>query len=283
MGEQSADVTAGGKGARGPKTVEQRNSGYQPNEGQDRLGSGEPFARSSGLAFLACQGTGREQKQGEIDGKSVVLLIGGEREKEQDDRGIDAQQPGGPGTEERRARSYGIRGRPQAATPASSGAPRPPKNNREVDTPGKQPDQVQTPVENKGQLVVVHWIAFAQETQHLLVDEVEIEKAVDITGGRNIADGVTGAGIAQPGENVPGGSNGQEEKNSGEQAELTPAAPISGEQQIRHRGEEEKDRGHQPFGQHGQRQGGPGEMKKSRFLVFQADEKCVKSKGQQQR
>ena len=65
-------------------------------------------------------------------------------------------------------------------------------------------------------------------------------------------------------------------------AEFTPAAPISCEQQVRNSGEEEKDRSHQPLGQHGQRQRRPGQVKAGGFLIFQSDEKIVKSKGQQQ-
>ena len=62
----------------------------------------------------------------------------------------------------------------------------------------------------------------------------------------------------------------------------TPAAPISGEQQVGHNGEEKEDWGHQPLGQHGQREGGPNQVKARGFPVFQCDEKIVKSKGQQQ-
>ena len=97
-----------------------------------------------------------------------------------------------------------------------------------------------------------------------------------------LPDGVARARIAQPGEDVPGRGNGEEEQNAGGQAELTPAAPISGEQQVRHGGEEEEDRSHHPLGQHGQRQGSPGQVKAGGFPVFQPDEKIVKSKGQQQ-
>ena len=89
-------------------------------------------------------------------------------------------------------------------------------------------------------------------------------------------------GIAQPSENVPGRGNGEEQQNAGGQTELAPAAPFSGEQQIGHGGEEEEDRGHQPLGQHGQRQGCPGQVKAGGFPVFQPDEKIVESKGQQQ-
>ena len=170
----------------------------------------------------------------------------------------------------------------RSRAPSGTGGPRPPENHRQVDAPGKEPDQVQAPVENKGKLVVVDWITFAQKAKHLLVDEVEIEEAVDVARGGNVAYRVTRAWIAQPGENVPGRGDGKEEQNAGEQAELTPAAPISGEQQVRHGGEEEKDRSHQPLGQHGQRQSRPGQVKAEGFLVFQPDEKIVKSEGQQE-
>ena len=71
---------------------------------------------------------------------------------------------------------------------------------------------------------------------------------MDIAGSRDIPYGVPGARIAQPGEDVPGRGDGEKQQNAGEQTELAPAAPFSGEQQIGHRGEEEKDRGYQPLG-----------------------------------
>ena len=96
---------------------------------------------------------------------------------------------------------------------------------------------MQTPVEKKGEFVVVDWITLAQEAKHLLVDEVEIEEAVDIAWGGNISYRVPGARVTQAGENMPGRGDGEEEQNAGGQAEFTPAAPISGEQQVGYDGE----------------------------------------------
>ena len=93
---------------------------------------------------------------------------------------------------------------------------------------------------------------------------------------------VTCAGIAQPGENMPWRGDGEEEQKAGGQAELTPAAPIAGEQQVRRGGQEEEDRSDEPFGQHGERQRSPSQVKTVRFLIFQSDEKIVEGKGEQE-
>ena len=193
-----------GRRARGPQAVSQRDSGNQTDEGEYRLSPVEPLALS--LGFLARQCAGGEQQQGEVDRKGVVLLVGGEGEKDQDDRCVDGKQPGGSDPEKRGARSHKV--------PSASGGPRPPENYRQVDAPGKEPDQMQAPVENKGKLVVVDWITFAQEAKHLFVNEVEIEEAVDVARGGDVACGVTGAWVAQPGEYVPWRCDGKEEQNA---------------------------------------------------------------------
>src|SRR5882757_4580530 len=248
MRQKRADVTARRETARRPQTISQRGSRQQTYEGECRLRSSEPLARRPRCAFLACQCACRKQQKGEISGKGIVLLVGGDGKEKQDHRGIDGQQPGGSGTEERRARRHGIRRRPQPVTPTTASIPCSPESDREIDAPRKEPDQVQAPIKSKGQFVVVHWITLAQKPQHLLVDKVEIEEAVNIAGSGDIARGVAGTGIAQPGEDVPGGSNGEEQQNAGGQTELAPAAPFSSEQEIGHGSKEEKDRGHQPLG-----------------------------------
>ncbi len=106
---------------------------------------------------------------------------------------------------------------------------------------------------------------------------------MDVAWGGDVAHRVTCAGIAESGEDVPGRGDGKEEQNTGEQAELTPAPPIASQQQVGHGGGKEEDRGNQPFGQHGQRQSSPGQVKAERFVIFERNEKIVESKGQQER
>ncbi len=141
---------------------------------------------------------------------------------------------------------------------------------------------MQAPIENKGKFVVVNGITPAQKAQHLLVDEVEIKEAVHVARAGNVAHGVTCTGIAQSGKDVPRRGDGKEEQNAGEQAELTPAAPIAGKPQVGHGGGKKEDRGNQPLGQHGQRQSGPGQVKAVRFVILEPNEKIVESKGQQE-
>ncbi len=62
------------------------------------------------------------------------------------------------------------------------------------------------PVEVAGELVVVAGDAAAEEAEDVLVDEVEPEEAV----------AVGAAGVAQAGEDVPRGGDGEEEEGAGE-------------------------------------------------------------------
>ncbi len=67
------------------------------------------------------------------------------------------------------------------------------------EAPGKEPDEVQRPVERGGELVVVARDAAAEEAQQVFVDEVEPEEAV----------AARAAGVAQAGEDVPRRGDGQ--------------------------------------------------------------------------
>src|ERR1700677_4632001 len=233
------------------------------------MGSGKPLTHRTSFAFLAGQSPGSEQQQGKVNGVGIVLLVGGKGEKDQDDGSVDGEQPDGSAAKAIGTRGNGIGSRTHATQPSGSRGPRPPDHHREIDAPGKEPDQVQTPVENKGKFVVVDGITAAKKAQYLLVDEVEIEEAVHVAGAGNVAYGVACAGIAQSGEDVPWRGDGKEEENAREQAELTPAAPIAGEPKVRPGGCTEEDGGDQPFGQHGQRQGSPSQIKAEGFVIFE--------------
>ena len=86
------------------------------------------------------------------------------------------------------------------------------------EAPGEEPYDVEAPEEIAGELVVVHWIALAEEAQEVLVDEVEPEEAV----------AVHAAGVAQASEDVPWRGDGEEEK-AGEGFELAPSSLFAGE------------------------------------------------------
>src|ERR1700761_1052052 len=109
----------------------------------------------------------------------------------------------------------------------------------------------------------------------MLVDEVEVEESVDISHRGDVAHRVTRARITQAGKDMPRRRNGDEEQKAGAQAELSPAPPIAGQSEVRPGCEKEEDGSHQTLGQHGQRQCGPGQVKTSRLLVFQRNEKMV--------
>ena len=81
----------------------------------------------------------------------------------------------------------------------------------------------------------------------MLVDEVEPEEAV----------AVQASGVAQAGEDVPGGGDGEEEQRAGEGFEATPVAEFTGEGQKEDGGGEEEDDGDQAFGEDGESEGDP--------------------------
>ena len=72
-------------------------------------------------------------------------------------------------------------------------------NGGQVEAPGKGPDQMETPVEESGEFVVIAGIALAEEAQEMFVDEIKPQEAVMIGS----------AGIAQARENVPGRGDGE--------------------------------------------------------------------------
>ena len=115
------------------------------------------------------------------------------------------------------------------------------------EAPGEEPDQVQGPVEVAGELVVVAGDAAAEEAEDVLVDEVEPEEAV----------AVGAAGVAQAGEDVPGGGYGEEEEEAGEGLEGAPAVELAGPEEEEEDGGEDEDDGDEALGEDGEGQGGP--------------------------
>src|SRR5208337_2868361 len=91
------------------------------------------------------------------------------------------------------------------------------------------------------------------------------------------------AGIAYAGENVPGGGNGEEEQQSGEEMELAPAPPLSGQRQIGDEGDANDDQCHQSLGKHRKRKqrvsGIPGP---ARAGNIQGGDQAVESRGDEE-
>jgi hypothetical protein len=92
-------------------------------------------------------------------------------------------------------------------------------------------------------------VAQREEAQVVLVDEVEVEEAVDVADGGVIADGVSLVGIGEAAEDVPGRGDGQEEQRAGEEAQLAPATPLAGEDQVGNGGADEEDGRDQALGE----------------------------------
>ena len=71
---------------------------------------------------------------------------------------------------------------------------------------------------------------------------------------------VQASGVAQAGEDVPRGGDGEEEEGSGEGFEAAPVAEFAGEGEIEEGGGEEEDDGDQALGEDGEGEGGPEEV-----------------------
>src|SRR5581483_3596639 len=154
-----------------------------------------------------------------------------EREEEQRERREQAQQPDGAHAklEPENISGYifaqGIveieidclaRVLTQMLQPAMASLPCGDNHGWQKEAPGKEPHQMQHPVPEGGQLVVVVRVAHVEEAQHVFIDEVEIEEAVDIADRRVVADGMALIRIVQAAKNVPGGGNREKEQKAGQ-------------------------------------------------------------------
>ena len=113
---------------------------------------------------------------------------------------------------------------------------------REEEAHGEEPNDVEAPVEGGGELVVVARDAAAEEAEDMLVDEVEPEEAV----------AVDAPGVAQAGEDVPGGGDEEKEERAGEWFEAAPVAEFAGEREEEGGGGEDEDDGDQTLGEDGE-------------------------------
>ena len=96
--------------------------------------------------------------------------------------------------------------------------------------PGKEPEGGEEPEEEDGDLSVVVRDAALQETGDVFV--VEIEPGPACAGGKAEAGGEGDGGIAQRGENVPGGGDQEKEKRGWDEVEFEEQAKLAGEGEI---------------------------------------------------
>jgi hypothetical protein len=137
---------------------------------------------------------------------------------------------------------------------------------------------VQQPVGmRKGQLVVVVRVAQAEEAEQVLVDEVEVEEAVDVADGGVVADGVALVGVVDAAEDVPGRGDEQKEQDAGEGLENAPAAPLAGEQQVGNGRSDEEDGRDESLGERGQGDAGVDPVEAIGAIVFEAGDEGVES------
>ncbi len=101
---------------------------------------------------------------------------------------------------------------PELREPGAAGLPGYGEERGEEEAPGKEPDEVEEPVGGGGELVVVVRVAFAEEAQNMLVDEIEVPPAMHVAEGGNVAVGMAFAGVGKAYEDVPRGGDGEEEE-----------------------------------------------------------------------
>ena len=192
-----ADVGRGGDGARGDDSVAEGVGGGDSDVCEGGVAPGEPGARGSGVFFSAGEGAGAEDDEREVGGEGVVLLIGRDGEEDQDEGGVESEEPVGAGAE------FGSRhvaggadevgflnvevdgaaaGGAEVVEPVFAGLPGAEDEDRGEEAPRGEPDEVEGPVEVAGELVVVVGVAGAKEAEEMFVEEVEVEEAVDVSG-----------------------------------------------------------------------------------------------------
>ena len=97
MGEEVADVGDEGDVARDPETVGESECDGDAEYGEGRVGDGDPEARGFVFGvdvFGVCECYGDEDQDREVGGEGVVLLVGGEGEEDEDERGEEAEEKG---------------------------------------------------------------------------------------------------------------------------------------------------------------------------------------------
>ncbi len=231
------------------------------------------------MLFREGHNAGDEDEKRRPDGEGVVLLVGGDGEEEQREGGEEREQPDGAGAEARLEGGGDERARlvvvAELREPGAAGLPGDGEERGEEEAPGKEPDEVQEPVGERGELIVVVRIALAEEAEDVLVDEVEVPPAVDVTKGGDVTDGMAFAAIGAAYEDVPGGRDGEEQKRAGEGLEVAPASALAREPEVGDGSAKEKHRGDEAFDQQGERECGPRPVDARGLVVLEAGEKAV--------
>ena len=87
---------------------------------------------------------------------------------------------------------------------------------------------MEQPIRRVRHLVVVVWIAQAEEAQKVLVDQIEVPETMHVAEGGVIAHRVALVGICQAAEDVPGSGDGHKQQETGDRLHLAPASPLAG-------------------------------------------------------
>ncbi len=258
---------------------------------------GDRAAIALGSLLDRRQRSGNQHQQRKPRREGVVLLVGGDGEEGQNERGEDREQQAGASAE---AQPCGdgrciVRAHPRVEELDCIGrvvaevrdkdaaiAPRANQRRREEQAPGKEPDQLAQPVSKPRLLVVVMRIALAQKAQNMLVHEIEVEESMHMPRRGNVAHGISLIRVAQAGEYVPRRRDGKKEHNAGEESQLAPAPPLARDEQVRNNGGDEEDRGDKPFGEHRNGQGRVCKVQALRLSIFQSGKKCVKRESEKE-
>ena len=157
-------MTAEGRGNVGgcrhvPHGDQDRDSGKASGAGNDAQ---HTRATANPTSFRRHRGA-QQQRHRRITWHGVILLRGREGEKNQDESGPAKRQQTG-------------------AAGAINGLEREVCNRWKINTPRKKPDEVKQPEPQARHGIVIAWIARVEKSQQLLVDEVEPQESVIVSG-----------------------------------------------------------------------------------------------------
>ena len=241
-GEQQQQREVGGGGVvllvGGEGEEDQDEGGEEAEKKGGALGEGcgsEEWCAVGGVGLAALKAL--KQKEGKSDKDSEEI---------RDMRGVSESETDDDSCEGLPVEAL-IFGKRIGLAVALKAGPRLADERAEEQGPGEEPDEVEGPEEIAWKLVVVPGVTTAEEAEEVLVDEVEPEEAVAIHA----------AGVAEAGEDVPGGGDGEEEEHACDGLQGAPVFVFIGQGKIEDRGAEEEDQSDEALGEDGQGDGCP--------------------------
>ena len=237
-GEEAADHEGEcGEGGEGVVLL----TGGESEEAEDE---GGPKEQGDGGFVPAGDGWGT---QGQIDSGADSRCVRGQGSPEEDPTlSCPTSEAGGDPFSLRAARGWGTRvcgARSFGAEVAEVLS----EGSGEEGGPGEEPDEGEGPEEGDGDLAVVVGDAAGEEAGDVLV--VEVEPGPATVGGEFEAGGEGYGGVAEGGEDVPGGGEGEEGCGGCEGVEASQGSELAGEGEVEEDEADGEDEADEAFGE----------------------------------